>query len=172
MDLEQATESLRRHPFFAFWEPDTLHALLERCNPRTYSVGEALWSAGESGDRAFVLVSGRVERTRYLRPDGHRFEQYGEPGAMMSLSSLVHPWPHASTGTPTEQTVVFELTRDTFWEMFEAEHPAAYHIVDAIAEKLVEELRDTNRRLHQVFGQPAETLLLLRRRMRETEAGE
>lgn len=88
---------------------------------------------------------------------------------MMSLSSLVHPLAHSSTGTPTEQTVVFELTRDVFLEMFESEHPAAYHIVDAIAENLVEELRDTNRRLHQVFGQPAETLLLLRRRMREAE---
>lgn len=160
---------LRRNAFFDAWPDEDLDALVSHCERRVFNVGEALWTQGSPGDGAFVLLTGRVERTQLVRPDGQRTEQYSEPGDLMSLSTLVQPWEHTSSGTPVERSEVLELSREAFQEMFDASHPAAFRVVDAIAENLVEEMRDTNRRLHKVFGQPAETLRVLRRRMRETE---
>lgn len=160
---------LQEHEFFSAWSARELLGLLERCTLRAAHVGEALWSAGEPGDAAFILITGCVERSQHVRPQGHRLEQFREPGALMSLSSLVQPWPHTSTGSPTAHTEVLEIRREDFEALFTERHPAAYLLIDAIAENLVHEMRDANTRLHAVFGHPAETLRLLRRRLRERE---
>ena len=165
--IEEYAALIRQHELFASWDDEAIEALLTRCQPRVYNVGEALWTAGHVGQEAFILLSGRVERTRTVRPDGQRVEQYSQPGQLFSLSSLVQPWEHTSSATPLERTEVLCLEREAFRALFDDEHPAAFHIVDAIAENLVREMRDSNRRLHKVFGQPAETLRTLRRRMRE-----
>lgn len=160
-------DTLGGHDFFASWTDDELAALAEITQRRIYNIGEALWSTGVTGNEAFILLSGRIERSQMVRPDGLRTEQFSEPGDLLSLSSLVQPWEHTSSGTPLERSEVLVLTRADFMDLFESGHHAAYKLVDAIATNLVHEMRDANRRLHKVFGQPAETLRTLRRRLRE-----
>jgi len=165
--MEQWRDTLIKHPFFSEWRPIELDALLERCTLRAFTRGDALWTVGDPADSAFVLLSGRIERTRTVQPDGHLSQQFGTPGDWLSLTALLHAVEHSSAATPLERTEVLELTRGDFEELFAAGHPAAYRLADAIAAAVVEEMRDSNRRVHQVFGQPAETLRMLRRRMRE-----
>lgn len=169
MQTDEILGLLSQQPAFCEWPQEDLLALIAASQVRTVHYGEALWTEGQPGESAFILLKGRVERSQHVRPDGHRFWQFDQPGAMLSLSSLVEPWPHTSSGTPLELSVVLELNREKFLQMFNAGYPAAYRIMDAIAENLVQEMRDVNRRVHQVFGQPAETLRLLRRRMRDIE---
>lgn len=169
VDQAKIIELLRQGSFFQDWEDEALEALCANCQRKVFNVGEALWTAGEAGDGAFVLLSGKIERSALVRPDGQRVEHYSSPGDLVSLSTLVQPWEHTSSGTPIERCEVLELRREKFMEMFERDEVAAFRIVDAIASNLVEEMRDSNRRLHKVFGQPAETLRMLRRRMRESE---
>lgn len=169
MEHESERAALQRHAFFSGWSDDELDALLSRCTRRVFNVGEPIWSQGDSGDVAYFLVSGRIERTMRVLPDGHRVEQYSEPGTMLSISSLVHGFEHTSSASPLGRVEALELARDDFRELFDEEHPAAYRLVDAIAENLVSQMRDTNRRVHKVFGQPGETLRMLRRRLRHDD---
>ena len=166
MQTEELIRLLATHPFFQSWGDDALAHLIRETTLKTFHVGEALWTEGEEGHSAYILVEGRVERTLHVRPEGHRTTHHDRAGELLSLSSLVHPWEHTSTGTPLETVTVLELSRAQFMGMFEADSPTAYRLVDAIAANLVEEMRDANKRLHKVFGQPAETLRMLRRRMR------
>jgi len=169
VEQEKIIALLRQSAFFQDWEQADLETLCANCARKVFNVGEALWTAGEPGDGAFILLSGKIERTQLVRPDGQRSEHYDSPGDLVSLSTLVQPWEHTSSGTPLERCEVLELKREKFMEMFERDEVSAFRIVDAIATNLVEEMRDSNRRLHKVFGQPAETLRMLRRRMRENE---
>lgn len=165
-DATAHAQALAGRGIFADWEQSEIEELVEVCEALTLMPGQALWSPGEPKDAAFILVSGRVEVSYRVQPDGQRKDQFTEPATALTLSSLVHPWPHGSAGTPLERSVVLRLTCEKFEELFEAEHPAAFHLIDAIAEDLVGEMRDANRRLHEVFGHPAETLRMLRRRSR------
>lgn len=169
MQSDEIIEILSGCPQFMHWPHEDLSALVVSCQVRTVHHGEALWTEGQEGDSAFILLKGRVERSQHVRPEGHRFWQFEQPGSMLSLASLVERWPHTSAGAPLEPSVVLELKRDKFLQMFNAGYPAAYRIMDAIAEHIVQEMRDANRRVHQVFGHPAETLRLLRRRVRDHE---
>ncbi|MFU8805250.1 MAG: Crp/Fnr family transcriptional regulator [Bradymonadaceae bacterium] len=165
-DLARYQEILSsRSPFDDFGD-EALATLIKACEPKIFAPRESLWSVGSVGDEAFILISGKVEQVRRLQPDGQRTEHFTEPGTLLSLSGLVHPWKHLTAAYTLERTEALRLSLEDFQTMFDAGEMAAYNLVDAVAENLVHEMRDANRRLHEVFGHPAETLRTLRRRVR------
>jgi CRP-like cAMP-binding protein len=166
---DELTDILGSARLFGSLSEDHLQDLLERCRHRTHISGEALWAAGEPGDAAYILVEGRLETTWRVQPDGQRSRQAAHPGATLGLAYLVHDWAHESSAYPLEKSEVLELRRRDFQELFEQGHPAAFRLTDALADELVDEVRDANRRMHEVFGHPADTLRTLRRRARSSE---
>jgi CRP-like cAMP-binding protein len=165
-DVDENT--LRRSSHLDELDEQALAEFVDACQGRTLITGDALWKVGESGESAYVILSGEVELVWQVQPDGRQKEQLTEPGTIVGLPHLIHPWAHESSAYPLETTEVLRLDRPDFEKMFEAQHPAAYRLVDAVAEELVDEVRDANRRLQEVFGHPAETLRTLRRRAHDS----
>ena len=161
-------EVCRREPHLGELDDEDLEEFVDICTPRKLVTGDALWTAGETGEAAYLLVSGRVELSWRVQPEGQQKQQLSQPGTMIGLAHVIHPWEHESSAIPLETTEVLRIAREEFDALFERQHPAAYRLVDAIAETLVEEVRDANRRLHDVFGHPAETLRTLRRRSHDS----
>lgn len=168
-DTDRYVDTLADRPFFDALEREKLRELVEVCRPRTLITGQAMWSAGEAGGTAYIMISGRVELSWRVQPDGQRQEQVTRPGQLIGLPHLIHEWTHESAAYPLDRTELLRLERSDFQALFDEQHPAAYRLVDAVAEELVEEVRDANRRMHEVFGHPAETLRMLRRRARHSE---
>lgn len=164
---EDYIDALRQRPQFDDLEEEELEELVEAAESRTLLTGDALWSRGDEGDGAFVLISGRIELTYQVQPDGKRQVQYDDPGVILGAAHLIHDWEHESSAFPRERSEVLKIEREAFQRLFDERHPAAYRVVDALAEQLVEEVRDANQRLQEVFGRPAETLRMLRRRARD-----
>lgn len=162
----EALEKIGAHPFFAALSPAVAGEFIASCEPFTAIAGQAIWSPSETKDAAYILVSGHIEVSSRVQPDGQREDHHVTPGGFLTLSSLVHSWKHESAGIALERSELLRLPRENFETLFEAAHPAALSLVDAIADDLVAEVRDANRRLHEVFGHPAETLRMLRRRSR------
>jgi CRP-like cAMP-binding protein len=149
---------------FSHLAPEAIEVLVEATERRRLMMGESLWTKDEPGSSAFVLVSGRIEISRRVQPGGQRNRQISDVGALLSLPYLIEGWTHESSAYPVERSELLELTGDTFRTMFEDEQPVAYALVDAIADEQVDKMRDVNDRLQRVFGQPAETLRMLKRR--------
>lgn len=166
-DKERFEKILASASAFAELNPEEIQSILEACELKVLAPREALWAVGGRGEAAFILIEGKVEQTERHPPDGHRVNQYNRPGTLLGLSYLVKGWRHQSAASAMERTTLLRLTRDRFEAMFEAGDPGAFALVDEIAEDLVQEMRDANRRLHEVFGNPAETLRTLRRRVRQ-----
>ena len=169
MEREAHAKILRQDPFLDELTDKDLGELVDACTHRRLITGDALWATGDEGTSAYFFLSGRVELSWRVHPDGKQKKQVDDPGAMLGVPHLVYPWVHESAAYPLEWTEVLRLDREDFRELFNAQHPAAYRLVDAVAEELVDEVRDANRRIHEVFGHPAETLRMLRRRARGSE---
>jgi len=166
MAKDDTVDKLAGRSYLADFERDELERLVDACETRVYLPGEALWAVGEKRSGAFIIVTGRVERK--VRITGsRRNEQYGETGSILSLSALVSDWEFHSSAYALERTEILMLTRDAFEKLFEAEDIVAYKLVDQIAAYLVRDMRRANERVQEVFGRPAETLRMLRRRIRE-----
>jgi CRP-like cAMP-binding protein len=150
----------------ARFDDDELRQLLAACEEKLLQPKQPLWVADDVRTAAYILAEGRLERTTRTH-SGRIHEQYSEPGTMLSLSALIKPWPYHSTLYAEERSTVLALSRAKFVEMFDARDHVAYKLVDAIGEYLVADMRNANERLQEVFGHPAETLMMLRRRIRE-----
>ncbi len=166
-NVDHYSEVLASTSFFEDFEDAQLQSLVGACQRRQLASREALWAVGASGDAAYILIDGRLEQTRLLPPDDKRVDQISETGTPIGLSYLVKAWDHDSTMTAIEATELLELKRPAFNELFDDGQIAAYRLVDHLAEQLVRQMRDANERLHDVFGNPAETLRMLRRRVRK-----
>lgn len=169
MNRASDIELLREVEHFAELEDDELEDLLEICESRTIVSGEPIWSAGERGESAYMLVSGRIEWTWRAPIDGREQTQLVRSGEFVGLPYLVGDWEHESTAYAVERTELIAIDRVDFRGLFDEQHPAAYRLTDLIAEALVKEVRDANERLNEVFGHPAETLRMLRRRTSESK---
>ncbi|RAL20473.1 hypothetical protein DL240_16850 [Lujinxingia litoralis] len=161
-----AREVLRERPFFNALTGAEFDRLINACDLRTLAPREMLWAVGRQGQSCYILVSGRVEQALTRPPSGRKVEQIARPGAFLALAYLARPWHHHSSAMALERSVVLKLDRERFEAMFQAGDTVALRLVDALAENLVQEMRDANERLHEVFGHPAETLRMLRRRTR------
>ena len=166
-DVEHYCSVLEATPVFEEFAASELEELVEACERKRLASREALWAVGSAGKAAYILIDGRIEETRRLPPDGQRVDQVNQPGSLLGLASLVKKWDRETAASALEQTELLCLPRQSFEELFERGHSAAYRLVDEIAGQLVEEMRDANRRLHEGFGSPAETLRTLRRRVRK-----
>lgn len=156
---------LKSNPLFENLADHEFAPLLEKLEHITLLQGQPLWTSDNNPSAAFVLLSGRVEQSRRVEPDGLKKQHFGQPGTWLALSALVQTSPCLTTVVALERTTVLRLPRKEFQTLFEQDNPAAYILTDAIAECLVNDMYDTNRRLHEVFGYPAETLRTLRRRI-------
>lgn len=166
MDTDNYVEALRGRGAMVRFDEDALRKLVASCDVHTLQPSGSLWVSDEVRSHAYILVSGSIERTTRTHT-GRVIQQYNAPGTLLSLSALVKPWAYHSTAHALEHTVVLALSRAKFLELFEAREPVAYDLVDAIGEYLVDDMRKANGRLQDVFGRPAETLMMLRRRIRE-----
>lgn len=156
---------LKTNPMFVDLSDHEFAPLLAKLELTTFMQGEPLWTSDKNPRAAFVLLSGRLEESRRVEPDGPKKQHFEQPGTWLGLSALVQNSPCLSTTIALQRTTVLRLPRTEFQTLFDQDDPAAYILTDAIAESLVHHMHDTNRRLHEVFGYPAETLRTLRRRI-------
>ena len=166
MDADEYFDALQGRDEMSRFDDDELRSLIDACAPRFLQSSNPLWVSDQIRSDAFILVSGSIERHTRTHA-GRVVQQHSAAGTLLSLSALVKPWEYHSSAHALEQTEVLALSRARFIEMFEDREPVAYKLVDAIGEYLVADMRKANGRLQDVFGRPAETLLMLRRRIRE-----
>lgn len=155
----------------AFYKVDTseIRTLVETSEYRVLVPGEALWAPGQSRENAYVLLGGQIDHT--LAVGDRDVEHYRNPGVILSISSLIEAWAYHSSAVAVVRSEVLVLSRARFEALFEARDPVAFRLVDQIADYLVYDVHRANERLQSVFGRPEETLMMLRRRVRdETKA--
>jgi len=166
MNKDKIFNILRVAEEFTNFKDDEIRQLADAAQTQVVLVGQPLWSLGEERHACYILLSGAIER-RIQTSTGTIVQTFKIPGDVMSWSALVGTAGYYSSATATERSEVLVLQRETFQELFEAEVPASYALIDLIGNYLVDDMRAANARLKEVFGRPAETLRMLRRRVRE-----
>jgi CRP-like cAMP-binding protein len=98
-----------------------------------YRDGDLIFSQDSPGDRAFVIVSGKV---RIWRNAGARFVDLCTlgPGGIFGELSLFDGRPRVASATAIEDTVCIPVTPERFRAMLDAAEPFTRQIVEQLVE--------------------------------------
>ncbi len=164
---------VREAPLFVGLDAETASTLIESMSPVDVPRGRVLFNEGESGDRLYVVVAGKIKLGR-TSPDGREnLVTVLGPGEMLGELSLFDPGPRSLTATAVSDTRLLGLGHSDLEAVLATRPEVAKHLLQALARRL----RRTNDTLadmvfSDVPGRVAKALLELSRRFgRQTEAG-
>ena len=127
---------LQGSPLFRGLAPATLDRIAVLAVQRGYRRGEIVFSAGDTGDVLFGVVSGRI-RISTGSPDGREiFLNIMEPGDTFGEIALLDGGTRTATATAMEASELVSLRREPLFGLLEKEPKAALELLRLCGERL------------------------------------
>jgi CRP-like cAMP-binding protein len=134
-------EVLRRYPFFATANDETLKLLAMSGETRTYEAGQVLFQDGDAADHLLVLTEGEVDIQYVLQDGEHRTVDTRVAGDIVLWSALVVPFKTTANGVARRRTRVVALDALKLRELCETDHELGYHLMREIAQVMSHRLQ-------------------------------
>ena len=105
-------EVLKHVPLFALLDDDETAVLAGQVELRSFAPRQRIYKTGDPGDKAYVMVSGRVRVTTV--DQDHQEVVVDEPGhgEFFGFASMLEQTPHQTTAIAVEETVCVEVDRN------------------------------------------------------------
>jgi CRP/FNR family transcriptional regulator, cyclic AMP receptor protein len=99
-------------PIFSLLDADERAVLAEQVELRRFAARQRIYRAGDRGEKAYVLLKGRVKVV--LIDDDNQEVVVDEPGSgdIFGLASMLSDSPHRTSAVALEDTSAIEVTRD------------------------------------------------------------
>ncbi|MEO5374581.1 MAG: cyclic nucleotide-binding domain-containing protein [Alphaproteobacteria bacterium] len=120
-------------------------ATTEKTEKIQVSAGQRLFHEGEPGDRAYLVMSGRIEISKKTRDDEVILAMVGR-GEIVGEMALIDDMPRMATARAVEPTTLVIVTRESFRRKVEALDPVSAHLFT----KFVRIIRDQANELAQL----------------------
>lgn len=156
MTLDRRIQVLR-HAFPSL-NDDTLAYVAQNAREMRVAGGDRICEEGESGDAAYLILSGRVQVSKHLALGTQHLLNELLPGQFFGELALVEDVPRMASVDALEETVLLVITKDDFQELV-AQHPeAAIPVLRSIGARLrdsdqrsIDDLRRKNEELAQAY---------------------
>lgn len=106
-----APEILKHVSLFTLLDDDERAVLAAQVEVKTFTARQRIYRLGESGDRAYVVVSGLVEVTTVDQDQQEVLLDRPAPGDFFGFASMVAETAHETSAIATEETVCIEIDR-------------------------------------------------------------
>ncbi|HTP08885.1 MAG TPA: ATP-binding protein [Anaerolineae bacterium] len=156
MTLDRRVQVL--HQAFPSLNEDTLIYVAQNGREIRVAGGDRICTEGEMGDAAYLILSGRVQVSKYFELGTQHLLNELHPGQFFGELALVEDVPRMASVDALEETTLLVITKDDFQELV-AQHPeAAIPVLRSIGSRLrdsdhrsIEELRQKNEELAQAY---------------------
>jgi CRP/FNR family transcriptional regulator, cyclic AMP receptor protein len=102
-------EVLRRYPYFAGVDEDSLKAVAMIADEKTVAAGSRVFNEGDPADSLNIIVRGEVN-IQYLLGNGeHRTVDTLIDGDILGFSALVEPYKYTAIGTTSRETLMIRI---------------------------------------------------------------
>jgi len=104
-------EILKNVPLFALLDDEETAVLASQVEVRNFAPRQRIYKIGDPGDKAYVMVAGRVRVTTV--DEDHQEVIVDEPqaGEFFGFASMLEQTPHQTEATAMEETVCIEVDR-------------------------------------------------------------
>jgi CRP/FNR family transcriptional regulator, cyclic AMP receptor protein len=105
-------EVLKDVPLFALLDDDELAVLSAQVEMRRFAARHRIYRMGDPGERAYVMLSGRVQVTTVDADNQDVVVDEPARGQFFGFASMLEQSPHETNAATIEPTVCLEITRD------------------------------------------------------------
>ncbi len=150
MSLNEEVELLRNIPMFANIEPSKLKLLAFTSERLTFSEGDFLFSQGDSGDAAFIIVDGEAD-VMIDTPDGPLTVAHFKKNDIVGEIAILTDVPRTATVRASTKLETMVISKELFFRLV-MEFP---QIAVEIMRELAKRLEATNARLRTLSSHAA-----------------
>jgi CRP/FNR family transcriptional regulator, cyclic AMP receptor protein len=134
--MTHAEDVLRRAPLFEALSEEDASALRSGIITVQLNRGERLFSEGDTGDKLYIILSGKIKLTK-AAPDGREnlLSVHG-PGEMFGELSLFDPIPRTSSATAVTNAELAGVAHEDLRSWLATRPEVAMHLLQALAKRL------------------------------------
>lgn len=123
-------------PLFEALDDDAANALSAAMTTRTVVRGHVVFREGDTGDRLFVVVDGKVKISRASSDGRENLLAVLGPGELFGELSLFDPGPRTATATAVTDSTLASLDHDDLRPVLIERPGVAVHLLQALAQRL------------------------------------
>ena len=135
MGLKDEVELLRRVPLFAQIEPAKLKLLAFTSERMTFSPDQAFFRQGDSGDAAYVLISGEAEVLAET-PDGEIPVAKIGPNAIIGEIAILCDVPRTATVKASSKLEALKIDKEDFLRLIREFPEMGIEVMRELADRL------------------------------------
>jgi len=134
--MTHVEDVLRRAPLFEALSEEDYSALRAGVSTVQLNRGERLFSEGDTGDKLYIILSGKIKLTK-AAPDGREnlLSVHG-PGEMFGELSLFDPIPRTSSATAVTNAELAGVAHEDLRSWLTTRPEVAMHLLQALARRL------------------------------------
>jgi CRP/FNR family transcriptional regulator, cyclic AMP receptor protein len=134
--VENAEDVLRRAPLFEALDDEGTEALRAGVTEVGLARGERLFDEGDTGDRLYVVLDGKVKLTRTSADGRENLISLIGPGEMFGELSLFDPRPRTMSASAVTDVRLAALAHDDLRSWLNGRPDVAMHLLAALARRL------------------------------------
>jgi CRP/FNR family transcriptional regulator, cyclic AMP receptor protein len=143
-------EVLRRYPYFAGVNDDSLKGVAMLAEEKMIPAGKHLFSEGDVADYLNIIVQGQVN-IQYLLGNGDlRTVDTLVDGDILGWSALIEPYKYTAIGTTTKETQLVAIQAKKLRDLCGKDPLLGYHLTIEIAKLLAHRLESARIQLATV----------------------
>ena len=133
MAIESVFDAVRQIALFQGLQPSQISEIVRRSERVLFKPGDAIIRQGETGDGAYLIISGTAVRT--AGPVNREPEEL-RAGTLLGEMAMLVETEFSSTVVCREQVKALKITRSGLLEQMSSDPSLADHILEKLAERL------------------------------------
>lgn len=127
---------VQQAPLFSELSPEDARALVDSMEETQLPRGEVLFHEGDSGDRVYVEIEGKVKLGRHASDGRENLLAILGPGQMFGELSLFDPGPRSATVTAVTDSVLLGLSQERLLSWLDGRPVVAHGLLAQLAGRL------------------------------------
>jgi CRP/FNR family cyclic AMP-dependent transcriptional regulator len=127
---------VQQAPLFSELSPEDARALVDSMEETQLPRGEVLFHEGDSGDRVYVVIEGKVKLGRHASDGRENLLAILGPGQMFGELSLFDPGPRSATVTAVTDSVLLGLSQERLLSWLDGRPVVAHGLLAQLAGRL------------------------------------
>lgn len=142
--MAEIHDALAKVRLFQGLSDEGLRRIAEIASEETHQRGSVIFKEGETGDKLFLILEGKVRISREVAGMGEEALTVLGPGDAFGEMSVIDDFPRSADARVHEKCRVLVLTRDAMEDLLFVHKDLAYEILWNFVKILSARLRETN----------------------------